>query len=75
MTRSTFKNRLLDRIESNIQATEKRIHHLRMKFVSFLMNGATGEQRRFTIQQLCTLEDKLHLLQIRRMYASERTVH
>jgi hypothetical protein len=75
MTRSTFKNNLLHRIESNIQTTERQINHLRMKFVSFLMNGATGEQRRLTVQQLCTLEDDLHLLQIRRMYASERTLH
>lgn len=74
MTRSTFSNNLLDGIESSIQVTERQIHQLRMKFASFLTRGATGEQRRSTVQQLCTLEDNLHLLQIRRMYAVENTV-
>jgi uncharacterized protein involved in exopolysaccharide biosynthesis len=75
MIRSTFNNNLLDGIESNIEATERQIHQLRTEFASFLINGATGEQRRLTVQQLCTLEDNLLLLQIRRMYAAETTVH
>ena len=75
MVRPTSKNNILEGIESNIEATERQIHHLRIEFASFLTNGATGEQRRLTVEQLCTLEDNLQLLQIRRIYAAEKTVH
>lgn len=75
MFRPTSKNNMLEGIESNIEATEMQIHHLRIEFASFLTNGATGEQRRSTVEKLCTLEDNLQLLQIRRMYVAETTVH
>lgn len=75
MAKSMFSNNLLEGIESNIEATERQIHQLQMEFASFLTNGATGEQRRSTVQQLSTLEENLQLLQIRRMYAVENTVH
>jgi hypothetical protein len=71
----TTQNDLLDGIELNIQITEKHICDLKTEFSSFVMNGATGEQRRLTIQQLSTSEDTLQLLKIRRMYASVTTVH
>ena len=74
MTKRTSENDMLDGIKSNIEATERHICRLKIEFSSFLKNGATGEQRRLTVQQLCTLENNLKLIKIRRMYASEATV-
>jgi hypothetical protein len=68
-------NDMLDGIESNIKATERQICRLKIEFSSFLVNGATGEQRRLAVQKLSTLEDTLELLKIRQMYASVTTVH
>ena len=75
MNMRTTQSDLLDGIESNIEATEKHIFRLRIEFSSFVMNGASGEQRRLTVQQLSTLEDTLQMLKIRRMYASVTTMH
>ena len=75
MFRPTSEDNMLDGIESNLEATERQIHNLQTAFASFLMKGATGEQRRLTVEKLCILEETLHLLQIRRMYAAEKTVH
>jgi hypothetical protein len=75
MTKLTSQNDMLNGIESNIEATEKQIHRLQIEFASFLMNGATGEQRRLTIEKLSVLQDNLQLLKTRRMYALEETVH
>ena len=75
MFRPTSKDNMLDGIESNIETTKRQINQLQTEFASFLRDGATGEQRRLTIEKLCTLEEKLQLLQIRHMYAAERTMH
>lgn len=75
MFRPTSKDNILDGIESNIETTKRQINQLQTEFASLLKNGAAGEQRRLTIEKLCTLEEKLQLLQIRRMYAAERTMH
>jgi hypothetical protein len=75
MTKQTTQSNMLDGIEANIKATERNICRLKIEFSSFLMNGATGEQRRLAVQQLSTLQDTLELLKIRQMYASVTTVH
>ena len=75
MTTLTTQKDMLDGIESNIEATEKEIHRLQIKFASFLIDGATGEQRRLTVEKLSVLQDNLQLLKTRRMYALEETVH
>jgi hypothetical protein len=75
MNMRTTQSDLLDGIEANIEATEKHIFRLNIEFSSFVLNGASGEQRRLTVQQLSTLEDTLQMLKIRRMYASVTTMH
>jgi hypothetical protein len=70
MTKLTTQKDMLDGIESNIEATGRHIHQLRIHFASCVISGETSE-RRMILQQLHTLEDNLELLKTRRMYALE----
>ena len=75
MAKRTIHEDLLDGIESNIEATIRHISWLRKELAWLRINDGPPEQRRVIRQQLATLEDTLRLLKIRRVYASEVTVH
>jgi len=70
MDKRTTQNSMLEGVESNIEATEKEICRLQVEFSSLLVNGQTLE-RPLILQQLHILQDNLHLLKVRRMYALE----
>lgn len=73
MDKRTTQNAILDGVESNIEATEREICRLQVEFSSLLIDGQTLE-RPLVLQQLHILQDNLHLLKVRRMYALE-TLH
>jgi hypothetical protein len=50
MAKQTTQNDLLDEIESNIDATERRIYRLKIEFASLMAHGQTLK-RRLILQQ------------------------
>nr|WP_217345076.1 hypothetical protein [Noviherbaspirillum sp. L7-7A]MBV0879295.1 hypothetical protein [Noviherbaspirillum sp. L7-7A] len=75
MAKRTIQEDMLDGIESNIEVTARHIRWLKKELASLRINDGPVEQRRVIRQQLTTLEDTLHLLEVRRVYALEVTVH
>lgn len=59
-----------EEVEANIRVTEDEIHRLKIKFASLLLNGASAE-RLAVLQQFGTLQAKLKVLKVRRMYSLE----
>jgi hypothetical protein len=45
MAKQTTQNDLLDEIESNIDATERRIYRLKIEFASLMAHGQTLKRR------------------------------
>jgi hypothetical protein len=74
MYKRTIQEDMLDGIESNIEATERHICRLHLEFSTL---GASGRrlERQLILQQLHVLDETLQLLKIRRVYASEVTLH
>jgi hypothetical protein len=75
MPKPTSQKDMLEGIESNIDATARHISWLRKELASLRINDGPIEQRRVIRRQLATSQDTLQLLEIRRVYASEMTVH
>jgi hypothetical protein len=75
MMKPKIQEDMLEGIESNIEITERNIGWLKKELASLRINNGPVEQRRVIRQQLSILQDTLQLLKIRRVYASEVTVH
>jgi hypothetical protein len=75
MKKPTTQEDMLEGIEANIAITARHIVWLRRELALLRIHSGPLEQRRVIRQQLVTLEDTLRLLKIRRVYASEVTVH
>ncbi len=75
MMKPKIQEDMLEGIESNIEITERNIGWLRKELASLRISDGPVEQRKVIRKQLSILQDTLQLLKIRRVYASEVTVH
>ena len=75
MTKLGIQEDMLEGIESNIEAMVRHISWLRTELATLRINDGSVEQRRIIRQQLHSFQETLELLKIRRVYASEVTLH
>jgi len=70
MDEPTVQDENVEMVQVNIQVTQEEIHRLQIKFASLVLDGTSAE-RLAVLQQFNSLQAKLKLLKVRRMYSLE----